>query len=186
MKIAERAQTVEMVMDLLREAGAQRYGGEAVSQQEHALQCALQAEAEHARDELVVAALLHDFGHLMHQYGDDAALRGLDDKHEVRALHLLRRVFGAAVLEPIRLHVAAKRYLCSADPGYYEALSPASRLSLSLQGGPFTHDEAAQFLRQPHAFEATRLRTWDDHAKTPGAATHTLQYYQPLLERCAL
>jgi phosphonate degradation associated HDIG domain protein len=184
MKTMDCVETIDIVMALLHQAGSQRYGGEAVSQLEHALQCAQLAEFEHARDELVVAALLHDLGHLMHQYGDDAALKGLDDKHEVRALHLLRRAFGAAVLEPIRLHVDAKRYLCSVDPAYFNDLSPASKLSLGLQGGPFTGTEAAHFIQQPYARDATRLRTWDDRAKTPGAATHTIDYYQAIMARC--
>jgi phosphonate degradation associated HDIG domain protein len=185
MSTADCVETVEVVLQLLHQAGAQRYGGEAISQLEHALQCAQLAEAEHARDELVIAALLHDLGHLMHQYGDDAVLRGLDDKHEVRALHLLRRTFGQAVLEPIRLHVEAKRYLCHVDPEYYEGLSSASKRSLSLQGGQFTVGEAARFICQPYAHDATRLRTWDDRAKTPGAATHTLEYYHAVMRRCA-
>src|SRR5262245_53873842 len=125
---------VESVIDLLKQAGTRRYGGEAVSQLEHALQCALLAEQEDSPDELIVAALLHDLGHLLHDLGDDAAQQGLDDKHQFRALHLLRRIFGDGVLEPIRLHVDAKRYLCRADPTYYEMLTTPSRTSLELQG----------------------------------------------------
>jgi [1-hydroxy-2-(trimethylamino)ethyl]phosphonate dioxygenase len=176
--------TVDQVMALLKEAGAHRYGGEPVSQLEHALQCAQLAEAGDATDELVIAALLHDLGHLMHDIGEDAALKGLDDKHEVRALHLLRRAFGDAVLQPIRLHVNAKRYLCRVDPAYHDALSPASKLSLTLQGGPFSEAEARQFILQPHAVDAARLRTWDDRAKTPGAATPPLAHYAAIMARC--
>lgn len=179
-------ETVDVVLDLLKQAGAYRYGGEAVSQLEHALQCAQLAETEHASDELVIAALLHDLGHSMHELGDDPALQGLDDKHELRALHVLRRAFGAAVLEPIRLHVDAKRYLCSVDAAYYDGLSAASKRSLGLQGGPFSAVDAARFIRQPQARDAVRLRIWDDRAKTPGAVTHTLEYYEPILTRCAL
>jgi phosphonate degradation associated HDIG domain protein len=175
---------VDQVLALLEEAGAHRYGGEPVSQLEHALQCAQLAEAANAADELVIAALLHDLGHLLHDIGEDAALKGLDDKHEVRALHLLRRAFGDAVLQPIRLHVHAKRYLCCVDPAYHDALSPASRLSLTLQGGPFSEAEAKQFMLQPYAVDAARLRTWDDLAKTPGAATPPLAHYAEILARC--
>jgi phosphonate degradation associated HDIG domain protein len=177
---------VDAVMELLQEAGAHRYGGEPVSQLEHALQCAHWAEAENATDELVVAALLHDLGHLLHTLGDDAAQRGVDDKHEVRALHLLRRNFGNAVLEPIRLHVDAKRYLCCVDTAYYDALSPASKQSLSLQGGPFDNDHAKRFITQPYGRDAARLRTWDDRAKTPDAATPPLVHYVKIMERCVL
>jgi phosphonate degradation associated HDIG domain protein len=177
--------TVDKVMALLVEAGAHRYGGEPVSQLEHALQCAQRAEAENARDELVIAALLHDLGHLLHTLGDEAAQQGVDDKHEVRALHLLRRAFGDAVLEPIRLHVDAKRYLCRADPAYHDALSPASKLSLRLQGGVFTAAQAQRFITQPFGRDAARLRTWDDRAKTPGAVTPPLTHYAQRMARCA-
>lgn len=176
--------TVDEVMALLVENGAHRYGGEPVSQLEHALQCAQQAEAEDARDELVIAALLHDLGHLLHTPGDKAAQLDVDDKHEVRALHLLRCAFGDAVLEPIRLHVDAKRYLCRADPAYHDALSPASKLSLRLQGGVFTESEAQRFITQPYGCDAARLRTWDDRAKTPGAVTPPLAHYAQRMARC--
>ena len=88
----------ESITLLLVEAGRHRYGGEAVSQLEHALQCAHLAESEGALDTLVTAALLHDLGHLIHDLGDEPAQQGIDDKHEVRALHTLRRVFDDAVL----------------------------------------------------------------------------------------
>lgn len=175
---------VEQVVELLNEAGAHRYGGEPVSQLEHALQCAQQAEAEQASDELVIAALLHDLGHLMHDLGEEAALQGLDDKHEVRALHFLRRAFGPAVLEPIRLHVKAKRYLCRVDAAYHDALSAASKLSLSLQGGVFSEADARAFITQPYARDAARLRTWDDHAKMPGAPTPDIAHYTRIMARC--
>jgi phosphonate degradation associated HDIG domain protein len=177
---------VDAVLELLHEAGAHRYGGEPVSQIEHALQCAHWAEVENATDELVVAALLHDFGHLLHELGDDAAQRGVNDKHEIRALHLLRRYFDNAVLEPIRLHVDAKRYLCCIDAAYYNALSPASKRSLSLQGGPFDIDRARRFIMQPYGRDAARLRTWDDRAKTPNAATPPLAHFAQIMARCVL
>ena len=126
--------TLEQINLLLVEAGRHRYGGEPVSQLEHALQCAYLAQAEGAPDTLITASLLHDLGHLIHDLGDDPAAQGIDDKHEVRALHTLRRVFGDAVLEPIRLHVDAKRYLCAVDERYHDGLSAASKLSLTQIG----------------------------------------------------
>ncbi len=172
------------VLDLLGRAGAHRYGGERVSQLEHALQCAHLAEQENAADELIVAALLHDLGHLTHDLGEDAAKLGVDDKHQFRALHVLRRSFGDGVLAPIRLHVDAKRYLCRVDPEYLDALSPASKLSLELQGGPFSASDAKKFITQPFGRDAARLRTWDDQAKTPRKPTPGLTHYAKIMERC--
>lgn len=176
---------IRSVIELLQEAGAHCYGGEAVTQLEHALQCAQLAEAEKAGDELVIAALLHDLGHLVHDLGEDAALQGLDDKHQFRAMHMLRRIFGAGVTEPIRLHVDAKRYLCRADRAYYDGLSPSSRRSLELQGGVYDIEAAKRFIQQPYARDAARLRTWDDRAKTPGADTPEIAHYVQIMKRCA-
>lgn len=101
------------------------------------------------------------------------------------AIPFLRGLLPDAVLEPIRLHVDAKRYLCTMEPGYWETLSPASQHSLVLQGGPFTPKEAMQFAAQPFAQEAIRLRRYDDHAKVPGLVTPPLGYYMALVQRLA-
>ncbi len=174
------------VLELFEQRGSAPYGGECVTQLEHALQCAALAEADGAGPELITASLLHDLGHLVHDLGDDAAEHGVDDKHEFRALHLLRRAFTAPVLEPIRLHVDAKRYLCIADQGYHALLSPASQLSLSLQGGAFDAHSARHFIEQPCARDAVRLRLWDDLAKIPGATVPTLEHYAGIMARCTM
>lgn len=174
---------------IFRERGAHRYeiGGAAagVTQLEHALQCAALAEQAQAGDALVVAALLHDLGHLIQ--GDDGELdHHKDDVHQYIALPFLRRAFGPEVLEPIRLHVDAKRYLCAVDRAYFDALSPGSRRSLALQGGPFDAAQASAFIQRPYANDAVALRRWDDRAKQPGAAVPPFAAYRALLRAVAL
>jgi len=162
--------------------GSAEYFGEAVSQAEHALQAAHLAERAGAADALVVAALAHDVGHLLCGLAEDAADHGVDDRHEEAGYRWLLRHFGPAVADPVRLHVAAKRYLCATDPAYRERLSPASQKSLALQGGPLTPAEAATFDREPHGRDALRLRAWDDTAKVPGWTVPGLEHYRGRIE----
>jgi predicted HD phosphohydrolase len=130
----------------------------------------------------VVAALLHDIGHLLHEEDEDIADAGTDTRHEELAEQMLAAHLPAAVTEPIRLHVAAKRYLCFADPAYRHALSPSSALSLGLQGGPMSEAEAGEFLSGPFAREAIALRRWDDEAKIPELVVPDVYSYLELIE----
>jgi phosphonate degradation associated HDIG domain protein len=173
---------IERIEALFNEHGAAAYEGAGrnpVSALEHALQCAQLAEWADADAPLVAAALLHDIGRfiVVDAEGDE-----IDDVHELRALPLLAEGFGANVVEPVRLHVQAKRYLVAADPAYAATLSPASRLSLQLQGGPMGHDEMRLFEELPFAQQAIALRRWDDLAKQPGKTTPPLAYYLSVLE----
>lgn len=166
------------VRRLYEEHGADRYESgkpDSVSQLEHALQCAMLAESAGADEYLVTAALFHDLGHLL--YPDDEVEVNSDDEHEVRALPALAPLFPESVLEPIRLHVKAKRYLCLIEPDYHDGLSVASKRSLQLQGGVFTREEGERFLDLPHAAEAVLLRRWDDLAKNKGAETPSLDHF---------
>ncbi|HEX3916039.1 MAG TPA: metal-dependent phosphohydrolase [Caulobacteraceae bacterium] len=155
---------VDQILAAYAARGGERYG-ERVTQLDHALQCAHLAAAEGAPEALVLAALLHDYGHLIENRGARAEERGVDGEHEALGAATLSLGFDAAVTRPIALHVAAKRYLCAAEPGYFESLSSASRLSLDLQGGVFSAAEATAFAALPHAPAATRLRRWDDDGK---------------------
>ncbi len=177
--------TLPEVLSLLHTRGAQQYGSEAVNQLEHALQCAQLAQQAGEAPATVVAALLHDLGHLLVPAGDVAAKdqSDNDDLHQFRALPFLRALFTDAVLEPIRLHVDAKRYLCQAEPEYWASLSAASKRSLELQGGRFDERQARSFLEQPCAAEAIRLRRYDDQAKEPGKKVPDLDQYRRLLEQ---
>lgn len=168
---------LEHLYSLFVEHGHSEYGGEPVTQLEHALQCAHMAEQESAPATLIAAALLHDVGHLLHSLPDDAPDRGIDDHHESSAANYLRKVFPADVWEPIRMHVLAKRYLCSTVPQYLSQLSPPSVISLELQGGPMQANEIALFESSPYFDDALRLRHWDDMGKVVGLATPTLDHF---------
>lgn len=160
--------------------------GEAVTQLEHALQCATLAVDEQAPPCLIVAALLHDVGHLVHALPHDAPHHGVDDLHDELGQRYLRRMFDGAVTEPVRLHVAAKRYLCATEPGYHQQLSEPSIVSLNLQGGPMSEPEVADFRANPFWGDAVRLRRWDDQAKIPDLHTSPIEHFRHHLQVAAL
>lgn len=176
---------IQEIFEAFARHGDETYG-EGVSQLDHALQCADLAVRDGAENSLVVAALLHDYGHFFEQRGHAAEREGRDARHEAAGAAALRPWFGPEVVEPIALHVAAKRYLCAVEPGYEAGLSPASRLSLGLQGGPFNAEQAARFERAPAAAAAVRLRRYDDQGKTPELVPPPLESYRERLERALL
>jgi len=169
--------TLPDIVELFETRGHEQYDGEPVTQLEHALQSAHLAEQEGASSALISAALLHDIGHLLHNFGDTPSMQGLDDVHQYRCLPFLRALFGAATLEPIRLHVDAKRFLCAREPGYHDALSADSKRSLLLQGGIFDAAQASAFEARPFALDAVRLRRWDDTAKMADMAVPGLAHF---------
>jgi phosphonate degradation associated HDIG domain protein len=177
---------VRQVEELFDRHGHTRYEGareEPVTARAHALQCAQLAEWAEAPTALVVAALLHDVGHFI---APDPAADAIDDVHELRALGFLKAGFDHEVIEPIRLHVQAKRYLVSVDARYAATLSPASAHTLGLQGGPMAEDERRWFEALPQSAQAVALRRWDDLAKAPGRKTPPLDYYLALIESVRL
>lgn len=183
--MTEEISPTEEILKLFEKRGNSEYGGESVTQLEHALQAAMMAEQEKAPAALIAAALLHDVGHLLHDLPDDAPDQGVDDHHENSAAHFLERRFPASVVDPVKMHVDAKRYLCATEPGYFSQLSPPSVLSLELQGGIMSAEETAQFEAQPFYLEATRLRRWDDAAKIPGLQTPPIEHFaQYVRESC--
>jgi gamma-butyrobetaine dioxygenase len=160
--------------------GAETYG-EGVTMEEHSLQTAALARAEAADDALVVAALLHDIGHFIEQPDDAFGYH----KHDRSGGAWLASRFPPVVSEPVRGHVAAKRYLCAVEPEYFDILSTASRHSLEKQGGPMSAAEAAAFARQDFIGRAVRLRRWDDHGKVDGIEVPPLASYRDMIERLA-
>jgi phosphonate degradation associated HDIG domain protein len=177
------ALSIDDIRGLFAAYGELSYSGEPVTQLEHALQSAMLAEQEGAPDELVAAAFLHDIGHLLNRQGDTPSARGIDDMHQYFALPFMRPDFPDAVLEPIRLHVDAKRCLCAIDPDYYGKLSADSVRSLALQGGVFSDGDAQAFLAQPFAQDALRLRGWDDRAKAVGWPTPDVEHVLAIVAR---
>ena len=144
-----------------------RYGLSDVNQLAHAVQAGARARAQGLSTSLTVAALLHDVGHMVHGLGDHPAARGVDDRHEAVGAAWLARWFGPAVVEPVRLHVAAKRWLCAVEHDYFARLTRDSVESLRLQGGPMSADEVAAFERLPYWRDAVTLRRLDEQAKDP-------------------
>jgi [1-hydroxy-2-(trimethylamino)ethyl]phosphonate dioxygenase len=174
---------IEEIEALFAEKGQGLYFGEQVTETDHALQCAHLAEQAGAPDALVAAALLHDIGHLLHHLPEDAAEQGVDAHHEDEGASWLKQYFGKEVVDPVRLHVAAKRYLCATEPKYLEDLSPASQLSLKLQGGLFTTEEIQAFEAEPWFESAIAVRRWDDAAKIPDLVVPGVKHYRPVMER---
>jgi len=180
---------VDAIAELFGSAGAADYLGEPVTVATHLLQAGALAEAAGAPPALVAAALLHDTGHLR---GADALaegtelsgrelMAGTDNDHGERGAQWLAQWFPASVTEPVRLHVAAKRYLCATEPAYFGQLSEASVYTLSVQGGPMTDAQAREFEREPHAADAIAVRRWDDQAKDPSAAVPDFNWYRARL-----
>jgi phosphonate degradation associated HDIG domain protein len=179
------ASEVAAFFELFDRRGHEHYG-EDVTQTQHALQCASLAERDGADEELVVAALLHDVGHLaVEPHGSTWRDDVDDDRHEAIGARLLASAFGPKVSAPVALHVVAKRWRCSVDPDYRDALSAASAASLLAQGGPLDAEACRRFEGHRRFVDAVALRAWDDAAKDPRVPTGELGAFGPLLARVA-
>jgi phosphonate degradation associated HDIG domain protein len=170
------------VLALFSRGGAEAYIGEPVSVREHALQSAFFAQQAHAAPALIVASLLHDVGHLVEDVPDDIDEWTEDARHEEVGSRWLAQRFGPEVAEPVRLHVAAKRYLCATNAAYFAKLSSASIHTLHLQGDPMSPSEVTLFEKETYFKDALRVRVWDDRGKIAGLATPALEDYRSLVE----
>jgi phosphonate degradation associated HDIG domain protein len=179
----DRTSIVAFLADIFERRGAEEYLGEPVTMAEHMLQGAWFAGQEGASDELVAAALLHDVGHFTSEFGAYSPDDTEDKHHDDAGAEVLAPFFPDVVTECVRLHVAAKRYLCATDPGYFAKLSVASTHSLHLQGGPMSAAEVAVFEQNRFFREAVRVRLWDEAGKVAGMATPDFRHYMPLLQR---
>jgi phosphonate degradation associated HDIG domain protein len=173
---------VDYLLSLLEKKGSDMmYGGEKVSQLEHALQCAELAEKNKLSNSTITAALLHDIGHFLYEYKDPIH-EGKDGHHENLGANFLSKYFGEEVINPIRAHVDSKKYLTSVEVGYYDSLSEASQISLAAQGGPFSKEEAEEFINKPFMREAVEMRRFDDMAKIINKKTPELNHFKPYLD----
>ena len=175
-------QPVDFILRLFADQGAREYMGERVTMSQHMEQTAACAVADGAADNLVIAALLHDIGHFIGEHPIDALENGIDNTHEAVGADYLSRHFPDSVSEPVRLHVAAKRYLCATDPAYFERLSPASVNSLNVQGGPMSDAEVADFEANPFHEDAVRLRRYDDDGKVAGLVINPAESYRATMQ----
>lgn len=177
-----QSQVIDEIFERFRQRGHQMYG-ESVTELQHALQCATAAERELQPASMIVAALLHDIGHLIHGLGENIADRDVDALHEDLGAEYLAGYFPHEIVAPVQMHVAAKRYLCTVEDNYLERLSPASRKSFELQGGRMSPKEIADFAASPHFAAAVQLRRYDDFAKDTTAQTPHIEHFRPYLER---
>lgn len=172
--------TVDRLFELLCHEGGDAYFGEAVTKLEHSLQAAHLARQAGAGEEEVIAALLHDIGHLL-DGGQRHEVAGVIDHDEIGGRYLGELGFSAKVVELVAGHVDAKRYLTAANPAYASRLSPASATTLELQGGPMLPEEAREFANDALLLDKLRIRSWDEQAKVPGLAVPGLDSYRALL-----
>lgn len=179
----DRSSIVAFIADIFERRGAESYLGEPVTMAQHMLQGAVLAEREGASDELVAAALLHDIGHYTSEFGPYSPDDTEDNHHDEAGAKVLEHFFPPVITECVRLHVAAKRYLCATDATYYGKLSVASRHTLELQGGPMNEAEVAEFRRNPFYRQAVQVRLWDEGGKDPDMATPPFRHYVPVLQR---
>tara|TARA_Y100000590_G_C15712209_1_gene1010662 strand:+ start:581 stop:1156 length:576 start_codon:yes stop_codon:yes gene_type:complete len=182
MKSSMNENIVSYIINLLQTKGSDiQYGNEDVTQLEHALQCAELAEQHKLSNATITAALLHDIGHLLYE-NDDPIHEGKDGYHENLGADYLSKYFKENVTIPIRAHVDSKRYLSKVEEGYYESLSEASKLSLKVQGGPFSEEEAEKFIQKPFMKEAVEMRRFDDLAKVLNKKTQDLNHFRHYLD----
>ncbi len=177
---------VDFLIDMFNTRGQAEYLGEAVSQSDHMLQCAVVADQFDSSDSLILASLLHDVGHFLHDHPVDCADHGIDSEHEKIGDDFLKKFYPPEVTEPIRMHVDSKRYLCATEEGYFDKLSEASIQSLALQGGAMNEDDVKAFEANPHIKDALALRRYEEAGKSEGVETPTIENYRDLLTKFVL
>ena len=176
-------QTLKIIETIFTDHGSQDYLGENVTMAQHMMQAAHMAEKQGCDDLTVAAALLHDIGHFTSAFGTFTMQDTKDRYHEDAGAEVLKGLFPEEVIAAVQHHVAAKRYLCATDQAYYDALSEASKHSLSLQGGIMSDDEAEIFGKNPHLDRILTVRRCDDGGKVQGQDTPPLSHFMAVVER---
>ena len=178
-----QANIVSFLEEIFTRRGGEEYLGEPVTMAEHMLQGATLAEEAGHREEIVVAALLHDIGHFTSEFGSFTMEDTEDRFHEEAGARVLERFFPTVVTDCVRYHVAAKRYLCATNSTYFDRLSEASVHSLNLQGGPMNVEEVAEFERNPNLKDIVNVRYLDDAGKRPDMETPSFAHFAPMVQR---
>ena len=173
---------VDVIESIFEKYGADSYLGEPVTMAEHMLQTAKVAEESGGDKYDIIAGLLHDIGHYIHEFDEDCLAQGQDNFHEEAGGEMLERFFPDTVVDPVRFHVAAKRYLCTVEPSYYDELSEASIHSLNLQGGKMNDDEVAEMESNPNLKRIIFMRRSEEKGKELGKQIHDFAHYKPLIQ----
>ena len=176
-------QVIEEILGAYETGGDLDYG-ENISMREHMLQTACLAERGGGKERIIVAALLHDYGHLVCNHPNNIFSEGCDNFHETAGARALENWFDEDIVGAVRLHVDAKRYLCATNPKYMARLSDASITTLGVQGGPMNSEEMVGFREQVGYKMALTIRVYDDLGKEPKMLRPELEYYVPMLRRC--
>ena len=174
---------VAFLADIFERRGGEEYLGEPVTMAEHMLQGATLAESQGKSETLIVAALLHDIGHFTSEFGTFSMDDTQDRFHEEAGAKVLEEFFPPLVTDCVRYHVAAKRYLCATNPGYFNELSQASVHSLNLQGGAMSESEVIEFEKQPNLNDIVAVRYLDDAGKSATMHTPGFSHFAPMVQR---
>ena len=174
---------VAFLDDIFERRGGEEYLGEPVTMAEHMLQGATIAEQNGEPEIIVVSALLHDIGHFTSEFGMFSMEDTKDRLHEDAGAKVLQNFFPQLVIDCVRYHVAAKRYLCATRPSYFYKLSEASVHSLNLQGGPMCDDEVREFEKNPYLKDILKVRYLDEAGKREDMSIPSFSYFAPMVQR---
>ncbi len=180
----QATKTTDEIFEMYKAYGGEEYAGEKVSQLEHMVQAAQLAEEQGYDEEVILAAFLHDIGHITDAAAPDSGKMGkfgVKDHEAIGADFLREKGFSKKIARLVESHVEAKRYLTVRDPAYYVQLSDASKRTLEYQGGPMSEEEAAAFEQYPLFGLIIKMRTWDEAAKIGNKPLPDLEHYRQMM-----